>query len=653
MEPTTRIKLSPWLFITIMMSFYILLCDIPANGANRTDNIRIATTDDSAIERDVDFRFFLAHLASVYITNQHYGQFLLALDFLDMNRYGIETRRAILYYKAECNSALKNYNLAYEQYSCLRMLFTDKSDPLYNEVLDKLTTAGKRKDSFSQKIRTQMQVINTNPRLLWKEGVLILAFLFCLSLLSIAFLRLSRNPNLNLDYTLSFLNNPIFPIIRKPPKRSDQEVRPESLQSLNPEIIDKQLLITEKEMLMQDGRVPTFMKKEVESKEVPSEAENTFNLITAGHQMIRRLNRCVPYSLVFILKFPFLRKIPSFWANTMFGFAFVGSWTGLSYAVDVMLLKNDPPELVPRFLVTAVLIAVLSGTRIMSQRTIDGIDELVTLIEKKDTLDRLEHWLQSLFQSQWQFFVAATLYLIYIFECIARKDYSPVDFIFVALLMLLSSPMIWFMLRGMVVTRYIAGIKDLQINPLSPLKTLGLQKWISILGSYALVGSIVLTVGGSIPILSAFLRGDEYTFWELIWLFLFMPLVIATWIYPYAKMKTLVKKSKIRRMHYFKTMISQSFKDWLIIEKQIQKYRCESEECGNEEQMLRKTLSKRSAMFKKVKPQIDQMKSYYEVFKEIDQSPESFFDVQAALELAQVMGLPTLFALITYFYKTL
>lgn len=40
------------------------------------------------------------------------------------------------------------------------------------------------------------------------------------------------------------------------------------------------------------------------------------------------------------------------------------------------------------------------------------------------------------------------------------------------------------------------------------------------------------------------------------------------------------------------------------------------------------------------------MDRYYEVFKKIEQSPESYFNLSSVLELAKAMGIPSLFALV-------
>jgi hypothetical protein len=130
-----------------------------------------------------------------------------------------------------------------------------------------------------------------------------------------------------------------------------------------------------------------------------------------------------------------------------------------------------------------------------------------------------------------------------------------------------------------------------------------------------------------------------------------MQLVVFTWIYPYFKMRALVKRSKNLRMHYFKNMISKTFKDWLSIENQIIDLQLKPGHYQSEEERLENLLEQRAMIYNKAKPQIEQMRTYHDIFKEIDKSPESFFDIYTTLKLLQSMGLPTLFALFSYLYN--
>jgi hypothetical protein len=97
-----------------------------------------------------------------------------------------------------------------------------------------------------------------------------------------------------------------------------------------------------------------------------------------------------------------------------------------------------------------------------------------------------------------------------------------------------------------------------------------------------------------------------------------MQLVVFTWIYPYFKMRALVKRSKNLRMHYFKNMISKTFKDWLSIENQIIDLQLKPGHYQSEEERLENLLEQRAMIYNKAKPQIEQMRTYHDIFKEID-----------------------------------
>jgi hypothetical protein len=220
--------------------------------------------------------------------------------------------------------------------------------------------------------------------------------------------------------------------------------------------------------------------------------------------------------------------------------------------------------------------------------------------------------------------------------------------IFGGLVILLASPLIWFILRAIFITNRLSTIRDLAVNPISPLKTLGLQKWISVIGTYALIGSIILTFGGGIPVIVAYLQDNEIGLGKFLWIIILLPFLIIFWTYPYIKLKGLVKGVKIQRMHFFKTMISQSFDDWIKFEERLCDERYKASVNGTN---IDEVIALRTQTIKDFKPQLDQMDRYYKVFKVIDQSPESFIDIYAAFELAKVMGIPSLFALVTYLFS--
>jgi len=401
-------------------------------------------------------------------------------------------------------------------------------------------------------------------------------------------------------------------------------------------------------MIEQDGRLSESDVDIYQQRKDKSEKTKHARLIVEGHQMIRNLNRCPPYPLVLLKKIPYLGILPPFWRDTLFGLGFVGAWTGFSYLIDYALLGMKPPEFVIRFLVAAVLVAAIAGIRIMSTRTIDALDEMVTLVEKHEALPQIEATVYSLFRSPGQHFITLSLFIVYFYGSVILRGQYSINILFVFLLFWLCSPLIWFLIRGVWTTYWLSQLKDLETNPLSPMKTLGLQKWIAVVGSYALVGSIVLTAGGSIPLLRSFIMDGAYTVWKSIWLVIFLPIVLMTWTYPYFKLKGLVKKIKRKRMHLLKTIISRTFEDWVRLERCLKGVCSVVKKDEPDKEKIIGALKERSELYGMIRPEFDQMKEYHAVFKEIDKSPESFFDFRAALELAQVMGIPTLFAALSY-----
>ena len=239
----------------------------------------------------------------------------------------------------------------------------------------------------------------------------------------------------------------------------------------------------------------------------------------------------------------------------------------------------------------------------MSRRTVDALDELVTLVEKHETLGEIRRLITSLFRSPGQLFIALSLFTIYFYSSAIAGGRLSVSILFV------------------------------------------------LIGSYALVGSIALTAAGGLPLFRTFIVSGQYTVWQSIWLLLFLPVILLSWIYPYAKLKGLVKRIKRRRMHLLKTIISRTFDDWIRLERSMKEIYSTVGKSEPDRESLIKALDERAELYNKIRPEFEQMKGYHTVFNEIDKSPESFFDVRAALELAQVMGIPTLFAVLSYLAK--
>jgi len=145
----------------------------------------------------------------------------------------------------------------------------------------------------------------------------------------------------------------------------------------------------------------------------------------------------------------------------------------------------------------------------------------------------------------------------------------------------------------------------------------------------------VLTFGCLIPIVDNYLsdkrRPDDW-----FWFIIIIPMLIVYWFYPYVKIAGVVKSLKSKRKQFFKIRMSQCFNDWVSSD-----LYSSGKEITPQKQMLRFDLTTKFA---------EEMDNYYKMFKKIDESPESFLDIYSALELLQAIGLPSLFAIATYFF---
>jgi hypothetical protein len=182
------------------------------------------------------------------------------------------------------------------------------------------------------------------------------------------------------------------------------------------------------------------------------------------------------------------------------------------------------------------------------------------------------------------------------------------------------------------------------------MKTMGLEKWIGVIGTYAVTGSMVLTFGCSIPIINDYLVGGGREPMSWFWFALFWPLLTLYWIYPYQKLSKLVKSKKTRRMHFLKTRMSQIFNEWVECEERLLEKIEEKTSGAAEGQNVCCVIHQcRNEMFCDIDPQLSQMERYHKIFKKIDESPESYVDLSSALELARALGIPSFFALASAF----
>jgi hypothetical protein len=94
----------------------------------------------------------------------------------------------------------------------------------------------------------------------------------------------------------------------------------------------------------------------------------------------------------------------------------------------------------------------------------------------------------------------------------------------------------------------------------------------------------------------------------------------------------MVRECKLQRMHFIKANISIAYDKWQALAGR-------GPETADPESL------------EEIERQMDRLNRYHSLFKVIDQSPEFFVDFYSILELAKVMGFPSLFALIVYFMR--
>jgi hypothetical protein len=101
----------------------------------------------------------------------------------------------------------------------------------------------------------------------------------------------------------------------------------------------------------------------------------------------------------------------------------------------------------------------------------------------------------------------------------------------------------------------------------------------------------------------------------------------------------------MKRMNFIKTKLSILYNEWVDSETKILKH---SEKLEDMDENKTKTDDSDPGEEKeKIKIKLKEMENYYKVFQLIEKSPESYFDLNSALELAKVLGFPSLFALVS------
>lgn len=436
----------------------------------------------------------------------------------------------------------------------------------------------------------------------------------------------------------------------------------------------KDKVITLEEMRVQDGRVSSLAledvrKRKLAGRRVASDDESRHALlILEGRDMIERLNTLLPYPLLLVERLSAFGCRHRAWRIIVFSCAFTAAWGIVKFGASLVtgsVMIFDVYTVIGLLLTTILLVAILSGMNIMARKTVDSLDELVTMLEGTSSLAKIESWIRGLFRSTWQLYIGLILFGISLIDDFQADQLLVVDplifsldALFTLVLIVLTAPLIWFLLRTFSLTNSICRLKDLELgaNPLSPLKTLGLQKWINVIGTYAVVGSLVLTFGSSMPVIIAHMEGVQLEPKDFRWLMIFLPLLVCYWIFPYFRLSEAVKNIKMQRMQFLKTLIARTFQDWkeneeAISQERYVQHRLRDRDLNEAREDGLLDMPYAGTPRKEFLERLAPMDKYYDLFQKLDRSPESFVDFSAFVELAKIIGLPSIIvALVTYFF---
>jgi hypothetical protein len=528
----------------------------------------------------------------------------------------------VLFLEGECHYRTGNLQTAYSKFYQFKVRMESTNNPLYNFVEARLSELSKN---------IKFTSLESKPS---DKNIIFEVFLIMILIISIIFIYL-------LD-------------------RSERKRSKIGVLKYEGRVVPTPKIITLEEMCQQDGRCSedavTEYRQLIEDNNWENIAENKkeglkfARLIAEGHAMINLINdEKAPWPIKLISKVSIIGNLPLFWRYTFSGAIFIGLWWLVGYTTELTLLSNK----ITYFLLAAFVISSLYGIHLMAGKTIDAIDELVCMLEPEqepDSIKCLQLWIERLFNSIRQLYfpiiiLAIIIYLTYNDKELFINGKFNLDILFSSVLVFLTSTLIWFLFGSLIMMNNIFNLKDLSINPLSPSKTIGLEKWISVIGTYNMVCSIVLTFGCSIPVYMDFVEGGNLAQGS-IWFFIIAPILIFAWIYPYIKIGTLVKSKKMKRMNFIKNKISKLFNEWVESENEILKYN-ENLKTGNIQSFQTIDSPSIEKEKKKIWIKLEGMENYYKVFKKIEESPESYLDLNSALELAKVLGFPSLFALVS------
>lgn len=547
----------------------------------------------------------------------------------------VEQHQQILFLLAENRFRQDQFKEAYQCYFQLKLLIKDKSSLMHDEA-SRMLNISEAKIASQARSRHLMTVLTWPP-----SAAIITAWVSFLILAGMFVAEMNKKKYANFIKSKNFL---FFPI--------------------------EDNLIELEQMRSHDGRVSEASIAEYKSKEGKfsfmadeNEKTATARLIVEGHEMIKRVNQLAPYPIVIIRKIPLLHSLPYFWQYTIIGFLFIAIRVSADFLSEDFVF--DASRAAGLFMIAAFIISSLTCLQIMAKSTINALDEMVSMLEpprKKNagkipaSVLQIEKNMDFLFRSPWQFFVVLFVFSIIIITRVytetiikpGQADSFPeivISLIFIFIIVLIAGTIIWMLIGSVYVLNDISKMQDLAINPLSPLKTMGLEKWTSVIGTYGLSSSIVLSFGCSIKVVTSSLNNHSSS-GDWIWFILILPLLFFYWIYPYLKLSSMVKQQKTDRMQIIKTKISQVFNEWMLFEeKQLARMRqCQEKQAVDGCSEL---FDFRKQMAKNLKSYLEPMNNYYEIFRKIDESPHSYINFFSVVELGKALGIPSLFALLS------
>lgn len=369
-------------------------------------------------------------------------------------------------------------------------------------------------------------------------------------------------------------------------------------------------------------------------------------LILDGYFLIRDANdKFQPYSLYplgLIYRLPFLKYLPSWLAHAIF------SLVVMTFAVLIFFVLNVASGKVGdaweafredwliRFLAMAAILAGgLELVRYMARKTIGAIDDLVSMLEpdtyeswkrrseterKQDSsIHVLEKWLKTLLSPRVHrplVIVFIILLLILLRHIMMGGILAPVPimvafYVFLAITVFWVFPVLWMTGASIWFTNKICSHRDLAINPLSPVKTYGLRKWVSVMGSYAWSVFSLLAFVVIFIVTTPFTEAQVLPTVRYLPFFFFIPFVLYYLVIPHGTLKKLIVDKKKLRMRLLQTQISKAFIRW-----------------------------KEKSEFIDKMDELEKMDKHYEVFKKIDVTKESFWDFQAILTFLKATIIP-------------